>query len=139
MPNPKLPRKNCLHCKDECDRPEKIYCSNVCQKAYEFSQRYNEWINGRADFGNKAIRKFLIHQNLYKCAFCGISEWQEKDIVLEVDHIDGNWERSSPDNVRLLCPNCHSQTDTYKNKGGRLKEGRPYRKDYPSRYNRTTE
>jgi len=57
---------------------------------------------------------------------CGITEWNGKEIVLELEHIDGNSLNNTEENLSLLCPNCHSQTDTYKgkNKGS----GRHYRK-----------
>lgn len=55
-----------------------------------------------------------------KCELCGIESWLGKKISLELDHIDGNRYNHSLNNLRVLCPNCHSQTDTYrgKNKGG---------------------
>lgn len=63
----------------------------------------------------------LIQFNMLenKCYLCGIQEWQEKPIALHLDHINGNKYDNSLDNLRILCPNCHSQTCTYagKNKG----------------------
>tara|TARA_R100001015_G_C4618252_1_gene174715 strand:+ start:486 stop:986 length:501 start_codon:yes stop_codon:yes gene_type:complete len=50
----------------------------------------------------------------YKCAECGITtEYNGKLMILQIDHIDGNPENHHLDNLQLLCPNCHSQTDTY--------------------------
>lgn len=49
----------------------------------------------------------------YKCAQCGISNWMGKEIHLQVHHIDGNGYNNELSNLQLLCPNCHSQTDTY--------------------------
>ena len=48
-----------------------------------------------------------------KCLICGISEWNDKPIVLHLDHIDGNNNNFKRENLRFICPNCHSQTDTY--------------------------
>lgn len=47
------------------------------------------------------------------CSICGIDEWQGKQISLQLDHIDGDNHNHRLSNLRLVCPNCHSQTDTY--------------------------
>ena len=52
----------------------------------------------------------------YKCSVCGIGEWQSKSITLHVDHINGDSSDHRLENLRFLCPNCHSQTRTYAGK-----------------------
>ena len=59
----------------------------------------------------------------YKCECCGITEWNGKEIRLQVHHKDGDHLNNELENLQLLCPNCHSQTDTYagkKNKKGKI-------------------
>ncbi|OWA10223.1 HNH endonuclease [Streptomyces sp. CS159] len=52
------------------------------------------------------------------CALCGNDGiWQGRPIPLEVDHVDGDWRNNRVENLRLLCPNCHSITDTYRGRG----------------------
>jgi len=61
-----------------------------------------------------------------RCQECGVSEWNGKELVFELDHADGNSENNQEENLRLLCPNCHSQTGTYKSKN--MGKGRHYRR-----------
>lgn len=51
-----------------------------------------------------------------ECSCCKITEWNGKSIALELDHIDGVRSNHRLENLRLLCPNCHSQTDTFRSK-----------------------
>lgn len=60
-------------------------------------------------------RRYIISNELlpYKCAICGLSEWNGKTLSLELDHINGINNDNRLENLRFLCPNCHSQTTTY--------------------------
>lgn len=64
------------------------------------------------------LSKRLVNDGLleYKCKSCGISEYNDKAISLELNHIDGNRTNHELTNLELLCPNCHSQTPTYRSK-----------------------
>ncbi len=68
------------------------------------------------------LKKRLIRDGIFenKCSCCGLTNWQGKDIVLQLDHISGDSSDHRKENLRLLCPNCHSQTDTWcgKQNGG---------------------
>jgi hypothetical protein len=50
------------------------------------------------------------------CEICGISDWNDKPLECELDHIDGNSSNHKLENLRILCPNCHSQTITFRAK-----------------------
>lgn len=65
-----------------------------------------------------SLKRRLLKENRleYKCACCGISEWQGKPLTLQLDHINGINNDHRIENLRFLCPNCHSQTETYAGK-----------------------
>lgn len=71
------------------------------------------------------LRYRVIKDNFmpYTCSCCGISTWQNKPITLQLDHIDGDPSNNTKENLRWLCPNCHSLTDTYCGKNKKSKRG----------------
>ena len=127
--NSKLSR--CQHCGTEVKQNKHMtrkFCSNRCQGDFKFINSFLDWYYLLdTSFENKTLREFLRVWVGYKCSVCGISDWNNKEITLEVEHIDGNSENSSRDNVCLLCPNCHSQTPTYK--GRNVGKGRHSRRE----------
>lgn len=72
------------------------------------------FINGQNRARNSIIKR-LIEGNYkeYKCESCGINEWDGKPLKLQIHHINGNHSDNRVENIQLLCPNCHTQTDTY--------------------------
>lgn len=65
------------------------------------------------------LKTRLINEGVleYRCALCGNEgRWQGKNLVLQLDHVNGIHNDHRLDNLRFLCPNCHSQTDTYAGK-----------------------
>ena len=75
----------------------------------------------------KVLRGYIErHQILeYKCVKCGCNgQWQDGEISLELDHIDGDNTNNEISNLRYLCPNCHALTETYRGKNKKLKSER---------------
>jgi 5-methylcytosine-specific restriction endonuclease McrA len=69
------------------------------------------------DIRKDSTRKsFILRTTKHQCQICNLESWQDKPIPLELDHIDGNSSNNSRDNLRIICPNCHAQTDTYRGK-----------------------
>ncbi len=66
-------------------------------------------------------RLALIEIRGNKCEDCGLSDWRNKPIALEVHHLNGDSFDNKPENLKLLCPNCHSQTDNFRFKGRKKK------------------
>jgi 5-methylcytosine-specific restriction endonuclease McrA len=122
----------CLCCKKECESSRQKtnkYCSIQCQVEYQYKERVKEWLVEGKDWKGMIpnwVRRALAEKQGSNCSVCGIEDWNGQDITLEVDHKDGNHTNNSIKNLRLICPNCHSQTPTYKNKN--RGNGRPLRK-----------
>jgi hypothetical protein len=69
----------------------------------------------------KTLKSRLITAGLLKneCYKCGISEWLGKPLSLDLDHINGINDDNRLENLRILCPNCHSQTETYRGRNAK--------------------
>lgn len=85
------------------------FCSNECRTLYR------EQLILSGDGGHAGVRSYLVARYDY-CFECKLNEWRGKPITLELEHIDGNCKNNALENCKLLCPNCHSQTDTFKGK-----------------------
>lgn len=68
------------------------------------------------NYSSDRLKKRLIDigYKLAKCECCGNSEWNGKEIPLELHHIDGNHYNNKLENLQILCCNCHAQTDNYR-------------------------
>lgn len=64
------------------------------------------------------LKKRLLMDGIFEhqCSCCGITEWLKQPAPLELDHVDGNSQNNALSNLRLLCPNCHAFTSTYRGK-----------------------
>jgi hypothetical protein len=69
-------------------------------------------------YQSNKLRQRLLKEGYkkYMCECCELTTWNNQPISLELDHIDGNRTNHFLSNLRLLCPNCHAQTDTYRGK-----------------------
>jgi predicted transcriptional regulator len=121
----------CIECELEIPSINK-FCSKKCHRLNEMKKMVS---NGNAK--SITMKKYLIINYGNKCMECGWCEFNKTSgkVPIELEHIDGNSENNNLDNLKLLCPNCHSLTPTYKglNKGNgrykrreRYKEGKSY-------------
>jgi hypothetical protein len=92
--------------------------NNDKNKIEKCKEHWIQLLKKRIDNGDKiwigTLKKFLIEENGHKCMICETEEWMGNFIHLEIDHIDGDKKNNNLTNLRILCPNCHSQTDTWR-------------------------
>jgi 5-methylcytosine-specific restriction endonuclease McrA len=106
---------NCSSYNDHSNHSFNKYCNVTCQKEYEWSQRKKLIEDGKCN-RSPLLRKYLIEKYGHICQNCRRNEWGGKSIPLKLEHIDGNSENNNLENLKMICPNCHAQTPTYKNK-----------------------
>lgn len=134
----KILEYNCINCGIHCRKSNTAgkYCSNKCQKEFEYKETVKNWLAGAGTIGKTPLKRYLTERDEYKCSVCGLSEWNKKPIVLEVDHVDGDAYNNTENNLRFICPNCHSQTPTYKNRnrgnGRHLRQNKSWTLDKPN-------
>jgi RNA polymerase subunit RPABC4/transcription elongation factor Spt4 len=101
------------------------------QKGYK---RYQEYLKDNSiAWGIKNMqryKKYFLEEQNHCCAICGMKdEWNGKQLVFILDHIDGNADNNNRDNLRLVCPNCDSQLDTFKSKNKKSARATWYKKE----------
>lgn len=116
--NNKLRKKNifkkCLNCGNKINRKLK-FCNNKCQGSYKVKMTIKQIENGCTTLHSDTYKRYLIKKYGEKCMECGWNKINPttNKIPIQMEHIDGNSENNSVDNLKLLCPNCHSLTSTF--------------------------
>ena len=85
-------------------------------KGHAWNKDLSKYEDALTDFGTHCwptIKEKLFQERPYQCECCGLTKWNGKPIRLQVHHIDGNRQHNTRDNLQILCPNCHSQTDNW--------------------------
>lgn len=110
----------CLYCGKEISN-RATFCDNSCRAKYEEQEYIKRWLEGKEnglkgkDDIKMAVKNYLFEIHNSSCEKCG---WNEVNpytgrVPLQIHHIDGNCMNNKPENLQLLCPNCHSLTENF--------------------------
>lgn len=120
------PTCDCGNAKDA----RSVECAECSARGFPIGKKRS--IDDQLTVGEKRnghIRKMVVRNGLvpYACQGCGnTGSWQDQELVLELDHTNGDPRDNRLENLRFMCPNCHTQTPTY---GSRNKLWHNNRKD----------
>jgi Zn finger protein HypA/HybF involved in hydrogenase expression len=115
--------KYCKNCNKKLSKNTIGQYCNICYPEIRKQERIKSWLNtGKLKIGLMTTLRYSIRNYIYesqnnKCAICGLERnWNNKELKFILDHINGDASNNSKENLRLICPNCDSQLDTYKHK-----------------------
>lgn len=124
---PRRKHRKCKNCSQLLSAQQNLYCSQSCHLEVMYRDYIRRWLIGEVSGGNwhgvsNYVRRWLIQKRGRRCESCG---WEKVNpitglVPIQVNHKDGNPERHRPENLELLCPNCHSLTPSF----GGLNRGR---------------
>lgn len=120
----KISLKICKNCGKEYNsypHDNRKFCSKLCSNEYKSNIKYQNYLQHPETYkgqnGMAWVKKHILKEQNNKCAICGCDcTWNNKPLVFILDHIDGHAHNNIRTNLRLVCPNCDSQLETYKSK-----------------------
>lgn len=124
--------KICINCGKKIFKNK--FCSSECSSQYVHKQAYLDFLDNnekycRPNYTPTNFKDFFLKEQNNKCEICGCEPiWNGIVLVFVLDHIDGDASNNKRENIRLICPNCDSQTGTFKSKN-KVSTRRNYWKD----------
>lgn len=129
----RLPLMTCLSCGTDVLKRNSKYCNSTCRSKYKWEIKKDQIGSGERSTP-KILKRIIIEIHGEFCSICSLGNvWNERRLSLQLDHIDGNSDNNHFSNLRLLCPNCHSQTDTWCARNIDPTERSAYKKKYYKR------
>lgn len=124
-------QSTCLQCQNSFSHGHSStgkYCSGSCQQEWKYENVTVPMILRGETSQRPTLKRYMIRKHGHQCMMCKSTEWMGEPIPLELDHIEGDASKNKPEDIRILCPNCHAMTPTWKNRNkgkGRASKGLP--------------
>lgn len=107
-----MPMKTCKNCDSSFrwmpSQTSGECCGRDCSTTFLLRKKIES-----GEYTKNTALTFFKRTAEYKCNECGVHEWNNKPLRLQIDHIDGDITNNKIENFRYLCPNCHTQTPTW--------------------------
>jgi len=128
---------NYTRLRKECEKLNLDF--NKFNKRKYYGKRYSsieDVLVQNKDTSSVSLKKRLLKENYFehKCYKCNLTEWNGKPIPIELEHISGDKLDNRLENLTILCPNCHAQTDTYRGKNAKKRYTKNKKNYKPSSY-----
>lgn len=110
--------KHCNNCGYAYSRwlghSQAVYCSDTCREKHVITLAESMFVE-KSTASNASVKRWGLRFGYLqeKCSSCGLTEWNNLPIPLQLDHINGVSNDNRTENIRMLCANCHAQTDTF--------------------------
>lgn len=126
-------KRYCIACGKELFKRHQVkFCDNACQSVYRWNEIKAKISRGQYDVmpfsGNFILKRFLTETQGAECKKCGLVEWMGQPVPLNVHHKDGDATNNTPNNMELLCLNCHGLTENFGKKNKRCTRKYRYNK-----------
>lgn len=114
--------KLCKHCGTPVSERHNQYCDQ-CIKLRVYDPKNSLHMSLEQLKSDSTRRKWLLERREHKCEYCGLTQWQGQPIPLELHHEDGDTDNNTEENLKLICPNCHALSHTFRRRNV-LKNGK---------------
>ena len=113
--------QKCIYCGKDIHTivKKREFCCQECRTQYNYEKKVKDWLDNpsivSSTFIPRYIKRWMFENRGCRCEECGWHEVNQSTglVPLQIHHIDGDCTNNHPDNLKLLCPNCHSLTDNY--------------------------
>lgn len=119
---PKYSKRELTKCINCGTLTKNKFCTRFCSSSHKHKEAYNDYLNNNDKYCNggyipKNFKDFFLNEQNNKCQICNIEpKWMNRELIFVIDHIDGDASNNKRENIRMICPNCDSQTETFKSK-----------------------
>lgn len=113
-------QRNTWDSKDENAKQKTIEALRKGVKTIKENAKERLLVLSTEELGHLSRKQKVFEEQNESCSKCGIKDWLGEKLTFELEHIDGDRNNNKRNNLEVLCPNCHSQTKTWRGRNGKV-------------------